>query len=56
MIAHPIVAALALTAVFTVNLAYAQVNRCQDASGKVIYSDKPCASGQRAARVKVVVA
>ena len=50
MIAHPIVAALALTAVFTVNLAYAQVNRCQDASGKVIYSDKPCASGHRGDR------
>ena len=52
MIAHPIVAALALTAVFTVNLAYAQVNRCQDASGKVIYSDKPCASGQRGGQIE----
>ena len=52
MIAHPIVAALALTAVFTVNLAYAQVNRCQDASGKVIYSDKPCASGHRGGQIE----
>lgn len=52
MIAHTIVTALALSAVFTVNLSYAQVNRCQDANGKVIYSDKPCASGQRGGQIE----
>ena len=47
MIARTIIAAMALVAAFSANTAHAQVNRCHDASGKVIYSDKPCDSGQK---------
>ena len=31
---------------------YAQVNRCKDASGKTIYSDKPCDTGQTGRQIE----
>ncbi|MFN7155240.1 MAG: DUF4124 domain-containing protein [Acidovorax sp.] len=30
----------------------AQVNRCKDASGKIIYSDQPCATGQSGMQIE----
>jgi membrane protein involved in colicin uptake len=41
-----------LAALCFVNLVNAQVHRCQDASGKLAYSDKPCAPGQQGAQIE----
>lgn len=47
-----LVATLALATAFFVNLAHAQVNRCQDASGKLVYSDRPCTQGQQGEQIE----
>ena len=47
-----LVATLAFATAFLVNFAHAQVHRCQDASGKLVYSDKPCAAGQQGVQIE----
>lgn len=47
-----IIAILAALAAVSAGTVSAQVHRCQDASGKLIYSDKPCVAGQQGAQIE----
>lgn len=48
---HFIAILAAITALYT-GVSHAQVHRCQDASGKLVYSDRPCAQGQQGAQIE----
>lgn len=52
MTTRHLVAALAAIAALSVGAASAQVHRCQDASGKLVYSDRPCAQGQHGEQIE----
>ncbi len=45
-------ALVALSIAFTSSMAHAQVNRCIDANGKVLYSDRICDAGQRGGQIE----
>lgn len=47
-----LVATLAFATAFLANFAHAQVHRCQDASGRLVYSDRPCNQGQQGEQIE----
>lgn len=49
---NPGMAILALAYAMSINLAQAQVNRCHDSSGRVVYSDRPCESSQSGGQIE----
>ncbi|WP_083871597.1 DUF4124 domain-containing protein [Acidovorax sp. KKS102] len=46
------IAILSAAAALFASTAHAQVHRCQDQAGKIIYSDRPCAQGQQGGQIE----